>query len=252
MTTDRVSAWPRTERVTSGVTLLDEVDSTNSWSMERGLEPYWAVLTWNQTNGRGRWDRAWISRPGESLALSVVLPAEWNSGNDDIPASWVPLLAGTCAARSFRHLGVAEVGAKWPNDLVHRGKKLAGILTEFDIRRQPIVGLGLNIRFEGERPAPRAVSLHELLHLEPGSVDSFVSEFIVELKTCEGLSAKALSDRVSETLVTLGKPVTVTPPGGEPWDGVAEGLDGYGALLVRDVHDQVHAQSASDVEHLYQ
>ena len=238
--------------MTSGVIVLDEVDSTNTWSMEHGLEPYWVVLSWNQTRGRGRWDRAWISRPGESLALSVVFPSDWTHGNHDIPASWIPLVAGTCAVRGIRSLGVAEVGAKWPNDLVHQGKKLAGILTEFDSRRQPIIGLGLNIRFEGERPAPRAVSLRELLHLEPGILDSFVSEFITELKTCEGLSAKALSERVSETLVTLGKPVTVAPPGGEPWDGVAEGLDGYGALLVRDVHDQVHAQSASDVEHLYQ
>jgi len=252
MTTDLVSAWPRTERVASGVTVLDEVASTNTWSMERGLEPYWVVLTWNQTRGRGRWDRAWISRPGESLALSVVFPTDWTHGNHDIPASWIPLVAGTCAVRSIRNLGVAEVGAKWPNDLVHQGKKLAGILTEFDTRRQPIIGLGLNIRFEGERPAPRAVSLHELLHLEPGSLDSFVSEFITELKKCEGLSTEALSERVRETLVTLGKPVTVAPPGGEPWDGIAEGLDGYGALLVRDVHGQMHAQSASDVEHLYQ
>ena len=252
MSTDLVSAWPRTERVASGVKVLDEVDSTNTWAMERGLEPYWVVLTTNQRRGRGRWDRPWTSRPGESLALSVVFPSDWTHGNHDIPASWIPLVAGTCAVRSIRNLGVAEVGAKWPNDLVRQGKKLGGILTEFDTRRQPIIGLGLNIKFEGERPAPHAVSLHELLHLEPGSLDSFVSEFITELQTYEGLSAKALSERVSETLVTLGKPVTVSPPGGEPWDGVAEGLDGYGALLVRDDQNRVHAQSASDVEHLYQ
>ena len=252
MTIDFHSVWSQTERVASGVTVLDVVDSTNTWSVKRGLEPYWIVLSWNQTHGRGRWDRTWISHPGESLALSVALPADWSQGIHEIPPSWIPLVAGSCAVRSIRNLGIREVGAKWPNDLVHQGKKLAGILIEFDAQRQPIIGLGLNVWFEGDRPTPRAVSLSELSHLEPGSVDSFVAEFITELKKCEGLSVNDLSDRVMETLVTVGKPVTVSPPGGEPWDGVAEGLDGYGALLVRDDQNRVHAQSASDVEHLYQ
>ena len=231
--------------------MLDEVESTNTWAMENFLVPYAVVLTWNQSRGRGRWNRAWVSRPGESLALSVAVPPDWTRGNQEVASSWIPLAAGTSAVRSIRSLGVTGVGAKWPNDVVYRGMKLAGILVQFDAHGQPIIGLGINIRFDGSPPAPRAVSLSELLLLVPGSVDSFVSGFIEELQKCDGLSLKALSARVSETLVTLGKPVKVAPPGSEPWNGVAEGLDRYGALLVRDVDGQVHAQSASNVEHLY-
>lgn len=252
MKTKPEESWPRTRQVASSVIVLAEVESTNSWAIAGGLEPYSVVLSWNQTKGRGRWSRSWNSRPGESLALSVVLPQEWACGEQEIARSWIPLLAGTCAVRGIQSLGVAEVGAKWPNDVVYKGKKLAGILTEFDIQQQLVIGLGINVRFDGERPAPHAVSLNELLHLEPETVDAFVSEFLDELKRCEGLSATSLSERVSETLVTLGKSVTVLPPGGESWSGVAEGLDGHGALLVRDVYQQVHAQSASEVEHLYQ
>ena len=252
MMNDPVSAWPLTAEVASEVIVLDEVPSTNTWAVERALEPYAVVLTWNQTRGRGRWNRAWISPPGESLALSVVYPSNWTRGNPAIAPSWIPLVAGTCAVRSVRNLGVAGVGAKWPNDIVHEGKKLAGVLTEFDAEGRPIIGVGFNAQFEGKRPAPRAISLSELMELEPDTVDSFVSGFIDELRRCEGLSLDKLAARVCETLVTLGKPVTVSAPESQSWDGLAEGLDRYGALLVRDSRDEVHAQSASDVEHLYQ
>lgn len=252
MTTDWRTEWSRTERVATRLTLLDEVPSTNSWVADRELEPYNVVLTMNQSNGRGRWNRAWTSKPQESLALSVVLPEDWARGDREMARYWIPLAAGTCAVRSLRKLGITEVGAKWPNDVVHQEKKLAGILTEFDRQRQPIIGLGLNVRFDGERPAPRAVSLNELMQLDQGSLDTFVSEFLAELKRCQELSYRDLSARVSETLLTLGRSVTVVQPDGETWIGAAVALDTDGALLVRDSHDRIRPQSASDVWHLYQ
>lgn len=252
MTISALPEWSLTARVSNSVTVLDEVASTNTWAIEHQLEPYSVVLSWNQTHGRGRWNRSWISQPGEALALSVVFPPSLPDGQVSVSASWIPLLAGTSAVRSLAKLGIEGVAAKWPNDIVCEAGKLGGILTEVDGVGQPIIGLGLNVQFSKDRPVPQAVSLAELRELEPDTVDTFVAHFLEELKFARQLQAQERSRHVRETLLTVGRFVRVSPSNGESWNGFAEGLGEDGALLVRDDHGSLLPQRASEVEHLYQ
>lgn len=252
MTISTKTAWPLATRVSSGITVLDQVGSTNTWAGERRLDPYSVVLSWNQTEGRGRWNRSWLSRPGESIALSVIFPGTQGLADHSLRASWIPLLAGGSAVRSLWKMGIPSVGAKWPNDVVCDAGKLGGILTEVDGAGQTVIGLGLNVQFSHGPPAPRAISLAELMPLQPGSVDFFVAHFIEELKRTEKLEPADLSRYVRESLVTLGRFVRVSLPNNKSWTGFAEDLDSDGALLVRDEFGGLHAQSASEVEHLYQ
>ena len=149
-------------------------------------------------------------------------------------------------------MGVRSVGAKWPNDVVCDSGKLGGILTQVDEVGQPIIGLGLNVQFAQGPPAPHAISLAELMPLQPESVDLFVANFIEELKFAEKLEPADLSRYVRKSLVTLGRFVRVSLPNNKSWNGFAEDLDSDGSLLVRDEFGGLHAQSASEVEHLYQ
>jgi len=96
-----------------------------------------------QTGGRGRWNRVWHSPRGLGLYLSWGFQLE---RPEALP--WVPLAAGlaVCRALGVRRWNAARI--KWPNDILIRDRKLAGILSESRTLRENIVclcGIGLNV-----------------------------------------------------------------------------------------------------------
>lgn len=139
------------------LTMLDQVGSTNDEALSlgrAGAAHGTAVAARRQSAGRGRRGHVWESPEG-NLYLSVVLRPE-------VTPARVMGLAAACG------LGVTDVlrGAslKWPNDVLARGRKLAGILVETardrDDRLFAVCGVGVNVR-----RAPRglgAISLAEL------------------------------------------------------------------------------------------
>jgi BirA family transcriptional regulator, biotin operon repressor / biotin---[acetyl-CoA-carboxylase] ligase len=231
--------WPRPEVVaTTSSTNADLVGVPGHGLVRIALE---------QTAGRGRLDRAWISRPGDGLTFSVRL---------DVPATvvawgWIPLLAGVAVADALRTAGATAVGMKWPNDVVARGGKLAGILSVQD-GDSAIVGIGINLRFAAERPDPDAVSLVEaggdgdadvVLAAVIGNLHGWWSRFVEsggDARRC------GLLDAYTGQCVTLDRRVRVAGPGGV-WDGHALALDADGRLLVRAAGGEVEAVSAGDV-----
>jgi BirA family biotin operon repressor/biotin-[acetyl-CoA-carboxylase] ligase len=103
------------------------------------------VFAERQTAGRGRRGRTWLAPFGSGLTFSIgwsfdELPA-------DLPA--LGLAMGVCVVRALRALGAAEVGLKWPNDVVWRGRKLGGLLLQMRSESggpaHVVVGLGLNL-----------------------------------------------------------------------------------------------------------
>lgn len=130
-----------------GVPLLEayaEIGSTNDRALElavAGAEPYSAIVTDEQTAGRGRRGGRWFSESGHGLLISLVLPirvAERPAG--------LPLLVGLATAEAIEHV-VPEVTVriKWPNDLWIRGLKVAGILCE-STGGAVVAGVGINVR----------------------------------------------------------------------------------------------------------
>ncbi|MBX3097135.1 MAG: biotin--[acetyl-CoA-carboxylase] ligase [Fimbriimonadaceae bacterium] len=122
--------------------VLDRVDSTQLEMGRRllsGGPVPGAILALDQTKGKGRFGREWISRPGDSMTMSLALTADHNH-----PAPWFLGMAVACVAA-----GILHAQLQWPNDLVIRGKKVGGILTELlpdnKGRRIPVIGIGLNL-----------------------------------------------------------------------------------------------------------
>ena len=121
-------------------------NSTNEEARRRALagDPgrMWIVAD-EQTAGRGRRGRAWISPRGNLHASALLI--------DPCPAPIAPQLgfvAGVALARAARDIGAAEVGLKWPNDLLSNGAKCAGILVESAALASRgaayVVGVGVN------------------------------------------------------------------------------------------------------------
>lgn len=122
---------------------FESIDSTHSFACSRvraGDLRFAGAIAEQQTAGRGRFGRTWVSPPGSSLALSLVL---WDYADAPHP-ELIGLAAGVASARACR------CGVAWPNDLVRGGKKLGGILTELvagpDGSRVPVIGIGVNVR----------------------------------------------------------------------------------------------------------
>ena len=214
-----------------------------------------AVITDHQTEGRGRLGRHWVTKPGESIALSVALP--WSAEAQDSSGSWVPLIAGAGVVSALLQHGLAEASLKWPNDVLVGESKLSGILCEWAPSGWVIVGLGLNIDFPVDAPpSPRATALFHHVAAAEGLVDSLLAALVETLRA--GLrnlrtAPPGATAAVSSVMSTLGRSVEVQEPSGETWRGVAQGLDESGHLLVMpEGSSELRLVVASDIEHLYQ
>jgi len=129
---------------------LEAVPSTNDAARALALDGAahgTAVLANEQTRGRGTKGRAWHSPAGLGLYASFVLRGP---GGGALPfPHLLPLAAGLAASDAVRETSGVETLLKWPNDIVHRGRKLGGILCEAQSGGEAgdfaIVGIGLNV-----------------------------------------------------------------------------------------------------------
>jgi len=141
-----IRATLHSQRIGKQIMVLDETGSTNRDAMQQAEAgaPEGLVLFANkQTNGKGRMGRTWHTMP-ESLAASVLLRPE-------LPPEHVPqlsLLTAVALHDALSHY-CPDIRIKWPNDLLHHGAKVAGILTE--MRAEPgrvhavVLGFGINL-----------------------------------------------------------------------------------------------------------
>ena len=240
------------------------------------------LATANQTAGRGRLDRGWVTPPASAVASSILIRS-FGAGPDPDPAAdplgigWLPLLVGSAmtAALQPRFGEGMRVGVKWPNDVHVRdeedavagrpGKKLCGILCELMPDGSVIVGAGINLLIEEwDLPTERATSLLAAgadvggaaslaepagARLADEVLDAYAGELLrlVRLATTDPGAARA---RVARHSLTLGTEVRVHLPGGETIDGRARALAADGSLTVDLPTGGELTVSAGDVEHL--
>jgi len=205
------------------------------------------VLADAQTAGRGRLGRAWSSPAGENLYLSVV----WRAGLDAIEPPLLALGAGLAVSEALDGFTPTPTAVKWPNDVRHRGRKLAGLLAEAIYRgTQPsavILGLGVNVRgaVMPDAIAEIATSLRIVRGDDPGRA-AVLSSLLEHLDATLGrLCAEgfvAIRQRLIESCENIGARVSI----GEV-SGVAIDIDPTGALRVRDDQGVVHAVRAGEI-----
>ena len=131
------------------IDVLDQTGSTNTDMLDRaarGARSGCVLAAEVQTRGRGRRGRDWYSSPGGALTFSILWRFEQGAGF----LSGLSLVVGVALARVLRKHGAADVMLKWPNDLLWRHLKLAGILIELagDALGPTVavIGVGINLR----------------------------------------------------------------------------------------------------------
>lgn len=142
-----------------------------------------ALLTFEQTSGRGQFSRIWESEPGKNLALSVWFPLK-NPRPETFPLLNMALTVASIKA--LRQHGI-EAEIKWPNDLRYQGAKLAGLLmdiqSEVAIGKALCLGIGVNVNQTDFNSLPQpATSLKNIAGKEHNLMD-LARSLLVRLQT---------------------------------------------------------------------
>lgn len=123
------------------------IDSTNAQALRDGVAygSGYVCLAEFQTAGRGRRGRTWVSPFGNNIYLSLL----WTFDGGAAQLEGLSLAVGVVIADVLGALGVEDISLKWPNDILWRGRKLAGVLLEMTGDPagvcQIVIGIGLNV-----------------------------------------------------------------------------------------------------------
>ncbi len=168
------------------------------------------ILADEQKSAYGRNGRKWFSPIG-GLWFTIIL-----KGENDL----IPLAAGVAIAKALKKEGI-EVGIKWPNDIIYRGKKLAGIIAE---RSGEFVFLGIGINLKNEIPEELQSIAIALPDLDPQSLlENILNEIDME--------KEKIIEEWKKYDVIIGKRICVE--NGERICGLAVDICEDGSLLIK-------------------
>jgi BirA family biotin operon repressor/biotin-[acetyl-CoA-carboxylase] ligase len=253
---DLYSRLGRTRVMGREIHVFQETTSTNDVAalLARGGAAEGAVVfAESQSKGRGRLGRVWISPAGKGLWFTVLLrPDIAPSG-----ATQLTVAAATALTRAINLQTGIVPDIKWPNDILIRGRKVAGILTEMsaelDRVKELLLGIGMDVNLEtGDFPA----SLRKMatsLKIETGQKVNRAELAVAILRELDrdyDLVRKGqfevLAEQWQERCSTLGCQVCIRV-GDRVIRGRAESLDDDGALLVRGHHGHLERIIGGDV-----
>jgi BirA family biotin operon repressor/biotin-[acetyl-CoA-carboxylase] ligase len=159
----------KTQRMGHTVFAFDSIDSTNTFakSLDRTVAPHGSlVIAEEQTAGRGRLQRNWVSAHGENLLFSVILYPEF----DTEKMALLPFAGSLAVSDAVEAVTELSVTCKWPNDVLINGKKVCGMLLESTSGpsgiERIVLGIGLNVN-QTEFP-PELLYKASSLQLEAG------------------------------------------------------------------------------------
>ncbi len=236
------------------LTLLDEVESTSSYLVEKlaqGMTGPEVCVTENQISGRGRRGRSWSANPYQNIALSIAWKYEFGPSK----TSGLSIAAGVAVMRALQRLGITGASLKWPNDILHNQRKLAGLLVdlrgEADGPTDLILGIGLNVRLgsHAARQVDQPWTDLETVYKKRFDRNDIVVELVRELVAMflefgnSGLAT--YRDDWSKWHSYEGQQVRLLQADGE-LTGTARGIDETGALLL-DVEGNVITVHSGEV-----
>ncbi len=210
----------------------------------RSRRPPALCLAESQTAGRGRRGAEWRQAFGAGLALSLAVPAP--RGRLDPLAIALAVAVACCLDMA----GYADVRIKWPNDLYAHGGKLGGLMIEMESAAPDIlyVGLGLNVHAAPPLPARTTAALAELKGPPPGRnrLAAALASALMEALRRYGTDGFAPFAAEFAARDELGNRRVELRIGEERIDGVARGIDEFGALIL-DTDEALRSCRAGEV-----
>jgi BirA family biotin operon repressor/biotin-[acetyl-CoA-carboxylase] ligase len=217
------------------VRVLPRCGSTNSVLLAERIGAPVLLAAEEQTAGRGRRGRLWLSAPGRdltfSLAQRIARPAR------ELAA--LSLVAGVAVTKALRSLGVSQAAIKWPNDVLAGEAKLGGVLVETRVAgasNAAVVGVGINYRTDAlrARRARRQVAFLEQLLAPLPSRNAVIERVGLQLLQALDAFERRGFDALREDWLALhahsGRKLRVRLDDGRTVTGIAAGLEEDGGL----------------------
>lgn len=236
--------------------IFDQLPSTNTYLSERTLEnaPSGAVcFAEQQTAGKGRRGRHWVSPFGSNIYLSIL----WRFQVSPMAISGLSLAVGVAVIRALKHHYTETFHLKWPNDIYHQDKKLGGILVEVsgesDGPCAAVIGLGLNIYLPETEAAAITQQWTDLTQITgqqqinrnalAGTLLNQLLLVLAEFEVCgmaEYLNEWRTYDCLKDKIATLFI-------GQHSYEGIVQGIDDQGLLLLTRPDGNTQAFASGEV-----
>jgi BirA family biotin operon repressor/biotin-[acetyl-CoA-carboxylase] ligase len=234
---------------------FDSIDSTNLEAMRQakaGAPEGLCIVAREQTHGRGRQGRRWLSARDAGLNFTILLRPQIAMGGWPL----ITLMSALAAVDMIQKTCALSVDIKWPNDLIVEQRKLSGILCETvdtDSGYAVVVGVGINLYHDSfpTELTGTATSVEQ----ETGSKPDFeltLNELInaiarryALLQTGNG--SETIREWCARSSYARGKPVRVEA-GAEVFAGVTDGLEADGGLRVVLETGEIRIVRAGDVQ----
>lgn len=240
----------------SSLEIHDQIDSTNRYLVERSQNnaPSGSVcFAEYQTAGKGRRGRQWVSPYGSNIYLSIL----WRFQQGPAAISGLSLAVGVAVIRALKQHQVNDIGLKWPNDIYSQGKKLGGILVEVSGETDgpccAVIGLGLNL-FMPEADAENITQAWTDLSKVTGQkllfrnklAGSLLNHLLPVIGEYEGIGIQAYLDEWRSYDCMFGKVATLFI-GQQQFDGIVQGIDANGMLLIERPDGSVQTFASGEV-----
>lgn len=216
------------------------IGSTNDEALiwaDQGAVDYSLVLSDEQTKGRGRFNRRWITRPGSSLAFSLIVkPSPFEIEHLSLFAP----LCGLAVHDTLQALFKLEPEIKWPNDILIGRKKCCGILVEANwmdgVPNAVVMGIGINITRDSVPPSDgqlfAAACLEEFTH-SPVNRFRVLQQVLLKIHQWRReLASTQFFDHWTNHLAFKGEQVMIVQSEKQSIIGVEKGIDQRGNLVL--------------------
>lgn len=207
---------------------LSKVNSTNTYAkalLNSGepFKPYTVIYAKEQTQGRGRLGRNWVSKEGDSLCMSLILPYTCKPG--------ITLLSALGVYEALKDI-YPQISIKWPNDIIAENKKLCGILTE-GTQNGTVTGIGINLN-QREFPSDISHKSSSLALLTDKTYDPY--ELAQKVAVCVFDTIEKHKAELTDDAIKLYSPLCANIGKEVEWSGktgTALGISPDGSLLVK-------------------
>jgi BirA family transcriptional regulator, biotin operon repressor / biotin---[acetyl-CoA-carboxylase] ligase len=253
---DLISRLGEAKVIGRDIRVFRETPSTNDLidkCARDGLKEGIVIFSESQSKGRGRLGRKWISPAKKGLWFSILLRPPLRPQE----TTQLTVLSATALRRAIEMQTGLRIEIKWPNDILVREKKVAGILTELyaelDRVNYVILGIGVNVNLAASDFTPEVRKVATSLQIEMGKPVSRPELAVNILRELEQDYTRLrdgdfaqVADEWERHCTTIGQEIVIHA-GERRLRGVAESLGDDGALLLRSEHGHLERVMGGDV-----
>ena len=238
------------------IEIFDQIGSTNDYLIELSSsnpDKICICLAEQQMKGKGRLGRRWFSPFGANIYLSVLYPFS----KDMSELAGLSLVVATVVAETLSEIGIEKnIGLKWPNDVLWKNRKLAGILIEISGEahgvNHVVIGIGLNIRMSKSIAKTIDQPWVDIQEIKADVADRnkitglLINKLIEKIEVFKKQGFLPFCKHFRKLDILVGQPVKIITVLGQI-NGVAQGIDEQGRFILKDQSGKRHIFSAGDI-----